>query len=217
MKSPVRAPPLNVLIIGGGIGGLTLAHFVRKAGWSPVVIEKRSLDEMLSGPGGIFIQLNGLSALQQLDDGRLAQELYRIGGSVLTGGFHRQDGVPLYLNDPAFVGREDLGVCISRGDLQRLLYRDLGTEIVRTGAGLASFVQDANGVRVTLQDGTTLAGDLLVGADGLWSRVRTLLEGRERPAPPEYSGYCCWRGLFTPRDSSAFEEGSSWDPPPLGI
>ena len=112
--------PLTILIIGGGIGGLTLAHFVRKAGWTPLVIEKRSLDEMLSGPGGIFIQLNGLSALEQIDGGRLTEALYRQGGSVLTGGFHRKDGMPLYLNDPAFVGRDDLGVCLSRGDLQRL-------------------------------------------------------------------------------------------------
>tara|TARA_Y100001968_G_scaffold304622_1_gene319775 strand:- start:1743 stop:2981 length:1239 start_codon:yes stop_codon:yes gene_type:complete len=202
--------PFTVLIVGGGIGGLTLAHFVRKAGWRAQVIEKRPLAEMLSGPGGIFIQLNGLSALRQLDEGRLAEALYAQGGSVLAGGFHREDGSPLYLNDPEFVGRQDLGVCISRADLQQLLYRDLGPEVVFPGSGLAHFEQDEGGVRVQLEDGTVLSGDMLVGADGLWSRVRTILEERARPAAPEYSGYCCWRGLFSVPDRQILPENSSW-------
>ncbi|MBN93482.1 MAG: zeaxanthin epoxidase [Deltaproteobacteria bacterium] len=210
MSHLAQGSPPTALIIGGGVAGLTLAHLVRQAGWTPILIEKRPLYEMLSGAGGVFLRQNGLSILKQIDDGRLAAELCRQGAPVLHGGFHRQDGAPLYLSNSGKSGKGELGVCIGRADLQRLLYRDLGPEVVRTGWGITDFEQDSSGVRVWLEDGTYLKGDLMVGADGLWSKVRTILEGRDQPAPAEYGGYCCWRGLFKPGQEGLLDPNKSW-------
>jgi zeaxanthin epoxidase len=54
-------------------------------------------------------------------------------------------------------------------------------------------------VRVTLEDGRTATGDLLIGADGIWSKVRKELVGASAPV---YSGYTCYTGIsdFTPPD-----------------
>ncbi|BDM83780.1 NAD(P)-binding protein [Acaryochloris marina] len=54
---------LKIIVIGGGIGGLTLARACLDAGIEVELYEKRPLDEMLSGPGGIFIQTNALRGL----------------------------------------------------------------------------------------------------------------------------------------------------------
>ena len=54
----------------------------------------------------------------------------------------------------------------------------------------------ADSVRVSFKNGNTIEGDVLVGADGLYSRVRTYLQGQDRLEPPVYSGTCCWRWYF---------------------
>ena len=68
---------------------------------------------------------------------------------------------------------------------------------LRLGCGLDLFRQDDAGVRVTLQDGAHLAADLLVGADGLWSRVRQqlLADGQ-----PQATGHVAYRTLLTQAD-----------------
>jgi 2-polyprenyl-6-methoxyphenol hydroxylase-like FAD-dependent oxidoreductase len=69
--------------------------------------------------------------------------------------------------------------------------------------------QDAQGATVSLADGSTEHGDLVVGADGLHSQVRTVLVG---DGPPRYSGYTAWRGIV-PLDRSLADRlrpGESW-------
>jgi 2-polyprenyl-6-methoxyphenol hydroxylase-like FAD-dependent oxidoreductase len=59
---------LKVIVIGGGIGGLTLARACLDVGIEVEVYEKRSLSDMLSGPGGIFIQRNAMQVYKLLYD-----------------------------------------------------------------------------------------------------------------------------------------------------
>ncbi len=67
---------------------------------------------------------------------------------------------------------------------------------MRTGVTFEKFEDTGNGIRVFFSDGRTAEGDILVGADGLYSKVRARLNGRERLDEPVYSGTCCWRGYF---------------------
>src|SRR4028118_2155210 len=85
---------LKVVIIGGGIGGLTLAPACLDAGIAVELYEKRGLDVMLSGPGGIFIQRNALRVYKLLQSGQIYQRFYQQGGKILKGGFLTKRGNP---------------------------------------------------------------------------------------------------------------------------
>jgi len=78
---------------------------------------------------------------------------------------------------------------------------------VRTGVAFEKFEDTGNGIRAFFSDGRTAEGDILVGADGLYSKVRASLNGRERLEEPVYSGTCCWRGYF---DSSGLTLDSQY-------
>jgi 2-polyprenyl-6-methoxyphenol hydroxylase-like FAD-dependent oxidoreductase len=187
---------LKIIIIGGGIGGLTLARACLDVGIQVEVYEKRSLHDMLSGPGGIFIQRNAVRVYQQLWDGQIYDLFYQQGGIIREGGFFSQSGELLYLNSPKFVHSDNLGVCLLRPELQHILYAALPEGTVKTGCAFEHFEESADTVRVFFQDGTTAEGNVLVGADGMYSRVRAQLQGNPRLEPPIYSGTCCWRGYF---------------------
>lgn len=186
----------KVIVVGGGIGGLTCARACIDAGLEVELYERRTLDAMLSGPGGIFIQRNALRVYELLANGALYKELYEQGGTILAGGFFSQTGKPLYINVPQFAHEQDLGVCLLRPDLQTVLYKSLPEGVVRTGCALVNVENLQDRVQIVLQDGSTAEGDVLVGADGLYSKVRASLHRQEPPEEPIYSGMCCWRGWF---------------------
>ncbi len=190
----------KVIIIGGGIGGLTLARACLDVGISVELYEKRNLDAMLSGPGGIFIQRNALQVYKLLQSGDIYQKFYQQGGKILKGGFFNKKGKPLYINSPEFINKNDLGVCLLRPELQKILWEALPEGIVHPGIALENFEDTGNSVKVFFSDGSTTEGDILVGADGLYSKVRAKQEGRERLEEPVYSGSCCWRGYFNAAD-----------------
>ncbi|CAK7331785.1 unnamed protein product [Dovyalis caffra] len=81
---------------------------------------------------------------------------------------------------------------ICRMALQDILLNAVGLDIVSNKSKVVDFVQDSNKVTVILQDGQHYDGDVLVGADGIWSKVRSKLFGQE---DAKYSGYTCYSGL----------------------
>ncbi|HEY9653938.1 MAG TPA: FAD-dependent monooxygenase [Crinalium sp.] len=186
----------KVIIIGGGIGGLTLARVCLDANISVEVYEKRSLLEMMSGPGGIFIQRHARRVYQLLWNGQLYDRFYQQGGTIREGGFFSNSGELLYLNSPKFVQADNLGICLLRSELQQILYKSLPEGTVKTGYAFEHFEEDGDTVQVSFQNGSMIEGSVLVGADGLYSNVRARLQGKERLEPPLYSGMCCWRGYF---------------------
>ena len=200
---------LKVIIIGGGIGGLTLARAFLDAGIVVELYEKRTLNEMLSGPGGIFIQTNALRVYKLLWGGRMLERLYQQGGTIRKGGFFSKSGKPLYINSPQFIREDNLGVCLLRPELQKILYESLPEGTVRPERAFESFEEKGNTIQVSFQDGSSTEGDILVGADGLYSTVRAGLNGKDRLDPPIYSGMCCWRGYFN-GTGLPFDDQYSW-------
>ncbi len=204
----VKSSVSKVIVIGGGIGGLTLACACLDVGIEVELYEKRQLDAMLSGPGGIFIQRNAMRVYKFLRSGRIYQRFYEQGGKILKGGFFSKKGTPLYISSPQLIGEEDLGICLSRAVLQQILYESLDTGIVRTGIAFEKFEETEHNVKVYFKDGSTTTGDILVGADGLYSKVRACFDGKERLEEPIYSGMCCWRGFFNGSNVSLDKEYS---------
>ena len=187
---------LKAIIIGGGIGGLTCARACLDAGIKVELYERRDFDSMLSGPGGIFIQQNAMGIYQLLWGGSIRDQLYEKGGKIIKGGFFNHQGTLLYLNSAEFVKKNDLGVCILRPELQQILYNALPEGTVRNNSRFVDFEETKEGIRAFFEDGHVAIGDLLIGADGLNSKVKARLNGKEQQESPIYSGMCCWRGKF---------------------
>ncbi len=175
----------RVLVIGGGIGGLTAAAMLRAGGVSVEVFERQpELRELGTGVG---IQRVAAQALSMLG---LRDELRGISGP----GFEAlrllswRDGRTL-----AAVPWHGEVVAVHRGELLELLARAVGDlGIVHCGMECTGFRQDASSVTALFADGHEERGAALVAADGLESVIRAKLIGDGRP---RYSGATVWRAL----------------------
>lgn len=182
----------KVLVIGGGISGLTSAIALRRKDFEVEIIEKDP-DWSVYGVG-IIQQSNVVRAVAELgilDDyldagvGFDAVEIYKPDGELAL----RIPSPKLAADYPANVG-------IGRPALHKVL----GDAARRAGAGIRlgvtvrSLEQDASGVKVSFSDGTTGVYDVAIGADGLYSQTRDMLFPEAKK--PEFTGQAVWRYNF---------------------
>lgn len=182
----------NILIIGGGIGGLTAAIALGRDGHRLTIVEKDP-DWAVYGVG-IIQQANVVRAMAELG----------VIDDYLEAGFGFDD-VEVYLPDGRRVARIPSprlveGLPANVGITRRRLHEVLGGRAkaagaeVRLGVTVDTLEQDADGVDVVFSDGSRGRYDLVVGADGLYSRTREQLFGAE-PAP-RFTGQAVWRYNF---------------------
>lgn len=188
--------PLRVLIAGAGVGGLTLAHQLAKSPHVQVqVLERTSEFKRFGGP--IQLASNALQILKTLDE-----EVYNQIKAKFTVTGDKENGIKDGIRSEWYA-KFDLGTpardrnmpytgVIDRPDLQEVYLRNIPKGVIQNGDGVISYTKDDKGVTVTLESGKTIHGDVLIGADGIWSAVRATM--RETPAKGEgsgatYSGY----------------------------
>lgn len=170
----------RAIVVGGSLGGLFAACMLLRSGWDVVVIERAKV--RLAGRGA------GLGVHPPMLEGLLHAGAHvdttvgvAIGGRAVLA---RDGSIAAEIAMPQF--------CTSWARLYSMLSDVFPEEHVRRGVALAGFEQDADGVTARLSDGTSLRGEMLVGADGVHSTVR-------RQLLPDveliYSGYVGWRGM----------------------
>ncbi|MCB1509826.1 MAG: FAD-dependent monooxygenase [Hyphomicrobiaceae bacterium] len=173
----VQAGSGPILIAGGGIGGLTLSLALAKWGRRSRILEARDT----FSEAGAGIQL-GPNATRLLRDFGIATGLGR--SAVSPEGIHVRDGI-----SGQFLADLPLGSWIEsrhgapylvthRADLQSALLDAVRASPlieISNGFRVEAISEDAAGVHVRNSDGTVATGPILVGADGIWSRIRTLL------------------------------------------
>ena len=168
---------LRIVIAGAGIAGLATALRLHRDGHRVLVVERAPARRT----GGYLVNLLGVG-FDAADELGLVPALRTRDQGVFTSLLVRADG-STKLTMPAALAEQSLGsraLTVFRGDLEAALHDALdGAVEIRFGTTVTG-ADEADGLRVTLSDGTVHDADLLVGADGLHSRVRDLAFG---PAP----------------------------------
>jgi 2-polyprenyl-6-methoxyphenol hydroxylase-like FAD-dependent oxidoreductase len=183
MESP------RALIVGGGFAGLAAAVALTRAGLSASVFERASAAREVNA--GVSLWGNAIRALAKLG---LARHAIDAGDIITTATLMNARGRVISRCDIADADRA-LGypsIVIHRQALLDLLLSALEPGTVRYGEPCETLHHGRDRVTLHTTRGHEV-GDLLIGADGGRSRVRSVLFG-ERPL--RYSGYTCWRGVL---------------------
>jgi 2-polyprenyl-6-methoxyphenol hydroxylase-like FAD-dependent oxidoreductase len=187
---------MRVLIIGGGIAGCAAALALHKAGFEPVLHEAHPDG---SADIGAFLTLasNGMRALTQIGAERIVADL---GFPLTTLSVTDASGAEV-ANAPLGEHGDPLTRyrCLRRADLGRALQREVHRRgiAIRHGARLAALREDGDGVSARFADGSSATGDLLIGADGLDSTVRSLNTATADAVQPRYAGQQVFYGYTT--------------------
>lgn len=183
---------LNILIIGGGIGGLTAAIALRRNSHTVTVVEKDP-DWSVYGVG-IIQQSNVIRAMAELD---LFEDYLAAGVGFDNIAIHAPDGTKVAeIPAPRLTDKYPANIGIGRPALHKVL----GDRTVASGANVrlgvvADTITDlGDSVRVEFSDGSSGEFDIVVGADGVYSDTRqAVMPDAEKP---EFTGQSVWRYNF---------------------
>jgi salicylate hydroxylase len=182
---------MRILVVGAGIGGLTAALALRRAGFDAHVYEQASVLREVGA--GVAISPNAVKVLHHLG---LAEALRSVG--VVSRSMDSRDW-----QSGALLGRVPLAedavarwgapfYHLHRADLHNALRTALGDEHITLGARSVAVEQGDDAVTAHFADGRNATGELLIGADGVHSVVREHVAGSDRAI---WARQISWRGL----------------------
>jgi FAD-dependent urate hydroxylase len=186
--SVARTRPLRVLVVGGGVSGISVARGLLRDGHDVTIFDQRG--DVSPGGGAVTIWSNGETVLRQLgvDMDGAGQLLSTV--RVVTATGRRLATMDL----TTMVDRLGAPVrMVPRRVLLERLLEGFPTDRLRCNSRVVRVITTHRGVHVELEDGSSADGDLLIGADGLHSVVRDVLGAQDA----EPTGWCSWQGLVT--------------------
>jgi 2-polyprenyl-6-methoxyphenol hydroxylase-like FAD-dependent oxidoreductase len=189
-----RREGATALVVGGGIGGLAAALGLRRAGFMVDVLERK--EAIREEGAGISLWPNAMRALDVLGVGDAVRGAGRLqeGGAIRS----RQGTVLSKLDGQALAARFGGGIVMTeRAMLVDLLHEALGGVPIHLDAEAVG-ISPGPPPSVKLSDGTQRSADLVIGADGIGSTIRTTLFDRNPPRP---SGLVAWRAIATVDDA----------------
>jgi len=199
----------SISIIGGGIGGLTLAVALQRKGFSVTVYEHAPQIKPLGA--GLALAANAVKALAEIG---ISNEVIGAGKVIRKMAIKDPQGRVLNETDSEKISRQ-FGVInnftIHRADLHQVLLSFLQEGTVQLGKACINFHQTETGVTINFSDGSSTTTDCVVACDGIHSVFRTKFLPESKP---RYAGYTCWRGVIDdlPDGFDPEETSETWGP-----
>lgn len=183
---------MKVLIVGGGIGGLTAALCCHHFGHEVVVFEQAA--EISDVGAGIQIPPNAMKVFAALGVGdEIAKNAFRPAAIEARMGESGREIFNIPLAGRAVERWGAPYLHIHRADYIEALREALmarAPDALMLGAEASGYSQNSEGVNLTLKDGRSFTGDVLIGADGIRSKIREAMLGADKPI---FTGNVAWR------------------------
>lgn len=176
----------KIVIVGAGIGGLTLANALKQKGLQATIIERAPELKMVGA--GIILGANAVAVLKILELGAAIENA----GQLMRNGFITDEKAkPISeFRFAAATASATNAISILRSVLQEILLGSV-REWIQTNCALENLEQTSSGVSATFSNNEKETFDVVIGADGLNSRTRTFVND----ATPKYMGYSSHRFL----------------------
>jgi 2-polyprenyl-6-methoxyphenol hydroxylase-like FAD-dependent oxidoreductase len=194
-------------IVGGGIGGLSLAIGLQWKGFDVTVYE--SAPELKAVGAGLTLAANAVKALMEIGIG---DEVLRA-GKVLKALYIKDDKGNILAHADAEKLSVKLGVInnfsIHRADLHQILLSQLLPGTLQLNKSCTDFIQHKDSVTLLFGDGSQATTDYLIACDGIHSVIRKKLLPESQP---RYAGYTCWRAVINemPANLNINETTETW-------
>jgi 2-polyprenyl-6-methoxyphenol hydroxylase-like FAD-dependent oxidoreductase len=181
---------MRIVIAGGGLVGLTAAASLQRTGHDVTVLEQAP--EVRAAGAGIGLWRNALAELDWIGTGDAVRNI----GQEIDAWFFDPAGRPV--RAAGYGAADHRFLLVPRPALNNLLADAIGRANIRTGAAVTGYAEDGPSVAALVADGSAVPADLLLGADGVYSRVREQLLPGSAARP--HGGHYAWRAVVPAGD-----------------
>jgi FAD-dependent urate hydroxylase len=186
---------LHVIVVGAGMGGLTAALALQQAGYGVELFDRAPV--LAPAGAGVSLWSNGIKVLNRLG---LGEAVRAIGGSMQHMCYLSKQGDALtrFSLEPLVSAVGQRPYPVARSDLQRMLLDAVGPRRVTLNACCVAVEQTGSSASAVFADGRRATADLVVGADGTHSIIRSHVLGEN--VDRRYAGYVNFNGLVAHSD-----------------
>lgn len=181
----------RLIIVGAGIGGLTLAIALQRKGIDVTIVEQTPTIRPLGA--GLVLAANAVKAFAEIG---IEQEVLKAGKALKRLVIKDRRGRVLTSTDSEQISRRYGTIdnfAIHRADLHDVLLKHLQPASIQLGKQCVDFKQNSDGVSLKYQDGTIINTDYVIACDGIHSIFRRKLLPQSEV---RYAGYTCWRAVI---------------------